>query len=287
MAENIISKLKTNINFLTNVEKKIAALIIENPGEFITYSMHELVKKADVSQGSIINFSKKFVNGGFPELKLKIASDISKNGVEAFDIVNSTDSAKEVLRKNIQSCNMAFQFTDEANSEEVLLRVTEKILKAKKVEIYGVFRSAAVASDLYYQLLQLGIPASFVSDILTCSVSAQMLDKNSLVIAVSASGNTKDVVDAVRNAKENNAYVVALTSNINSPLAKMSDDVLIASAGGNSFSSSPTEIRMSQHLLNDTICAYIRSRIDGKNKERYIKLRNILNSHSVEEGEYE
>ena len=59
MAENIISKLKTNINFLTNVEKKIAALIIENPGEFITYSMHELVKKADVSQGSIINFSKK------------------------------------------------------------------------------------------------------------------------------------------------------------------------------------------------------------------------------------
>ena len=57
MIENILSYLKTNINFLTNSEKKIAKLIIENPKRFITLSMSELSKESEVSQGSIINFS--------------------------------------------------------------------------------------------------------------------------------------------------------------------------------------------------------------------------------------
>ena len=69
MSENIISQLKTNVNFLTNTEKKIAKLIIQNPEKFITYSMPELTVEAGVSQGSIINFSKKFAHGGFPDLK--------------------------------------------------------------------------------------------------------------------------------------------------------------------------------------------------------------------------
>jgi DNA-binding MurR/RpiR family transcriptional regulator len=82
-------------------------------------------------------------------------------------------------------------------------------------------------------------------------------------------------------------YVVSITSNINSPLAKISDDVLISSAGGNSYGNSPAEIRYSQLMLTDTICAYIRSRADEESRELYMKLREILGSHSVEEGENE
>ena len=201
--------------------------------------------------------------------------------------MNDEDTLKEALNKNISSCETAFELTDEANSEAVLESVTTKLLNAKKVEIYGVFRSAAVATDFCYQLLQLGVSASFVSDILTCSISASMLDENALVIAISSSGRTKDIIDAVKNAKANNVPVVSVTSNINSPLAKLSDDVLIASSSGNSIYSSSTEIRMSQLLLTDTICSYIRSRIDEKGKKRYAKLRKILNSHNVEEGENE
>ena len=287
MGENIISKLKTNINFLTNVERKIAQQIVNNPQEFITYSMYDLTKEADVSQGSIINFSKKFANGGFPELKLKIASSISAHSESSPEFTEAKDTAKNTFLKNVNLCNTAFKLTNEANTEEVLARVCNKISKAKKVEIYGVFRSAAVATDFCYQLLPLGIPAAFVSDILTCAMSAAMLDEKSLVIAISSSGKTKDIIDAVKNAKANGVYVVSITSNINSPLAKISDDVLISSAGGNSYGNSPAEIRYSQLMLTDTICAYIRSRADEESRELYMKLREILGSHSVEEGENE
>ena len=155
------------------------------------------------------------------------------------------------------------------------------ILSAKKVEIYGVFRSAVVATDFYYQLLPLGIPASFVSDVLTCAVSASMLGDDSLVIAVSSSGQTQDVIDAVRLAKANGVPVVAITSNRGSPLAGISDKVLIAAPSGNSLSASPAEIRMSQLALTDAICSYIRSKLDSDGNKTYFKMNEILSSHNV------
>lgn len=285
MSENIITKLKTNINFLTKVEKKIARLIIDNPAEFITYSMADLADKAEISQGSIINFSKKYADGGFPELKLQISACIGALKEQQINLVTKDDTLKEALRKNIESHYAAFSLTQEINNEKALKNVAEKILRAKKVEIYGVFCSGAVATDFCYQLLQLGIPASFVSDILTCSISATMLDSSSLVIAISSTGKTKDIIDAVKNAKANNVPIVSITSNVNSPLAKLSDDVLIASASGNSIYTNSAEVRSSQLLLTDTICSYIRSKMEPRDEHRFFELRKILNSHNVDEVE--
>lgn len=284
VVQNIIVQLKTNITYMTKVEKKIAKLIIDNPGEFITYSMKELAEKADISQGSIINFANKFVNGGFPELKLQISACLGIEKEKKFDFVSAGDTIKDVLEKTVHAYNAAYDLTGDINSEHTLSAVADKILKAKKVEIYGVFRSATVATDFCYQLLQLGIPATFVSDILTCSITASMLDESTLVIAISSSGKTKDIVDAVKNAKSNNVPIVAITSNGASPLAKLADDVLIASASGTSVSGNASEIRASQLLITDTICSYIRNK-NVNNEKRYYELKEILSSHNIEEGE--
>lgn len=285
MRENIVSYLKTNINFLTNTEKKITRLIIDDPKKFITLSLSELSKEADVSQGSIINFSKKFANGGFPDLKLIIAANTGSEEPEKFDIADTRDSMTDILSKNIKSQETAYSLTKEANREVVLKRAAEKIMNAQKVEIYGVYRSASVATDFCYQLLETGIAASFVSDILTCSISAAMLDEKDVVIAVSSSGKTRDILEAVQNAKLKNVPVIAITSNINSPLAKMADDVLIASSSGNSLGGYSSEIRSSQLILADMICSYIRSNIKSNERKQYFELKKILDSHSVEEWE--
>lgn len=285
MSENLIIRLKTNLNNLSRVEKKIASVIIKSPEKFIKYSMEELAKMTEVSQGSIINFSKKYAGGGFPELKLKVSACMGDVKEQQFNVVYENDTMKSALKKNIELHSAAYGITYEINNEGTLKAVAEKILKAKKVEIYGVFCSAAVATDFCYQLLLCGIPASFVSDILTCSVSASMLSKDALVIAVSSSGSTRDIIDAVKNAKKNNVPIVAITSNINSPLARLSDYVLVAAASGNSVSGAASEIRSSQLLITDTICSYIRSK--KEKSEKYAELRKILGSHNVEEVDYE
>lgn len=272
---------------MTKTERKIAEIILCNPAQFITHSLAELAAKAGVSQGSIINFSKKYVDGGFPDLKIMVSACLGTFSENPMEVVSGSDSISDALNKNAASFQSAHGLTAALNDEETLMQAVQMILDSSKIEIYGVFTSAAIATIFYYQLLQLGIPVTFVGDILTCSMTAVMLDKSSLVIAISSSGRTRDIIDAAKHAKDNNVPIIAITSNAASPLAKLADNVLIASPGGTSINNSPMEVHTSMLLLIDTICSYIRSRSGEEAKKRYRKLATILSSHNVEEGENE
>ncbi|MBQ8849009.1 MAG: MurR/RpiR family transcriptional regulator [Clostridia bacterium] len=282
MKKTFLRELRSGLGYMSAVEKRISEVILSDSKSFITYSLSELSEKAGVSQGSIINFANKFAGGGFPSLKMKVAAAISEvEDEKPFSNVSGSDTAADIFNKTADNICDALKNTAVMNDADTLGEVCEMILSAKKVEIYGVFRSAVVATDFYYQLLQLGIPASFVSDVLTCAVSASMLDRDSLVIAVSSSGQTQDVIDAVKLAKANGVPVVALTSYRSSPLAQLSDKVLVASPSGNSLSTSATEVRISQLALTDTICSYLISKIDADGNKSYYRMHEILKMHNV------
>ena len=281
MENRILEQLKANNSFFSPVERLIADAILADPVRFTRYSLAELAESIGVSQGSIINFSHKFADGGFPTLKLRVAACLSDYKEQTFHVAKSSDGVGTVLVKNNENLMTALRNIEAANDEKTLLSVANRILGAKKVEIYGVYRSALVATDFCYQLLQLGISASVVSDVFTCAVSASMLTDNSLVIAVSSSGQTKDILDAVKLAKGNGVPVVCLTGNPHSPLVKLSDDVLIATCAGNSLSSQLSEMRISQLALTDAICAYLQNILDENGKKHFFRLESILNSHNV------
>ena len=281
MNNSILRELKSSIEYMSPVERRIADVILQDPKKFTSYSLLELSALADVSSGSIINFSNKFAGSGFSALKLEIAACTSDTAEIQFTNISETDTVKDVLAITVKNVEEALTSTIALNEENTLLSVVNLILNAKKVEIYGIFHSAIVATDFYYQLLQLGIPTSFVGDILTCAVSASMLQEDSLVIAISASGKTQEIIDSVKLAKENNVPVVCITGHKNSPLAKLSDEVLVAPPSGNSLSTSDIEIRTSQLTITDAICSYLQRELDRNGEKNYYRVNKILNSHNI------
>lgn len=278
---NLFTKLSAALEYSSEVEKKIASEILSNPNDFITSSMAELSKKIGVSQGSINNFAQKACGGGFAALKLQIASQLSTHKQLNFSDVSDSDNAKDILHKTINQTALAFENTLELNSEETLKAAADLILNAKKIELYGIYISGIVANSFYFHLFQLGLPASYVSDVLLCPVSATLLDENDVVIAISNSGQTKDIIDAVEIAKDNGAKIICLTSNPLSPLAKLSDITLHAASCGTNVGGISSEVEHSQMILADAICSYIRHRVDKDGENRYYKLSKILNSHSI------
>ena len=281
MVKNIFAEIKAEYKYLSRIEKSIADLILNEPKQFVTYSMAQVSQLAGVSQGSINNFAKKFSDGGFSALKLKTATCLSAHDEVPFSVVDKNDSVMAALELKTEETVSAFRNTLEINDERTLKNVVDKILNAKKIDIYGVFTSGIVAKEFGYQLIQLGIPANFVEDTLMCAVSATMLDADCLVIAVSSTGRTKEIIDAVEIARKNDVPIISVTGNKFSPLAKISDEVLVSPPSGASVSGSAAEIRMSQLLLLDAISSVLRSVIDVGGKEHYYKLKDVISSHSV------
>lgn len=282
MNQKLLHRLRSTLEFMSSAERKIARIILADPEKFIKYSLGELSHIAGVAQGSIINFSKKYSGGGFPNLKMAVAKAVVERGKTPFSPAESADSVSAILSNTVSDISIALENTVALNSEDTLSRAVEMLLAAKKIEIYGIFRSAVVATDIYYQLIQLGLSANFVSDVLTCAMSASMLDENSLAVAISGSGQTQDVIDAVKLAKANGAPILAVTAHRESPLSQLADVTLVAAPSGNSVSTHATEIRASQLAIVDTLCISLRKKIEGS-AERYTKMSEILRSHNVKD----
>ncbi len=282
MENNILQHLQANYYRLKGVELKLATLILQDPKAFTTYSMAEVSALAGISQGSIVNVSKAFADGGFPALKLSVASALSTYSPKPFSRIDKNDDLNEIFQKRTDDLCAAFKHTQQLNSIDVLNKVADLILNARKVELYGIYRSTVAATSMYYNLLELGIPAVFVNDTLSCAVSASMLEKEDLVIAISSSGQTKEIVDTVKIARRQGVPVIALTAHPDSALSKLADITLIAAQSGNSLGENGTEILLADMLLMDSICTYLSLKTKAESGPRYLQMKEILSSHSVD-----
>lgn len=278
----LLHKIEGQLGQYTKTDRKIADVILSDPRAAVEYTMEQLAQKAGVSQGSIHNFSARLCGGGYAKLKILLAQEMGEYRQTETDLVAPNDSMADVLRKVIGEMENAYRQTAALNDPETMVCIARMILQAKRIEIYGIYTSGIVAEEFYHRLLVLGLPAVYVTDGLMCPVSAAMLDKDCLAIAVSTSGQTKDICDALQMAKENGTPRVCITANPRGPVAALCQEVLQVPANSSVMKNRPDVARPSAVLLAETLCAYIRRQEEGERKQ-YHRLSKILRSHSIEE----
>ncbi len=278
---SIVSRIRTECDFLSKTETKIALLLLENPREFTRLTIGDVAARAGVSQGSVNNFAAKFCDGGFARLKLEVAAALAHEAQEP--AVGETTEPHALLRAKRRNTVTAFTDTEALNTGDTLQHIADRLLHADKIALYGLSTSGIVARDFYFQLVQMGLPALHFNDVLMSDVAASQLTKDSVMVAISASGRTRDTLETVQIARQNGAFTVGMTANRHSPLAKEADAVLLSSSGYPDDDDRIRQIRLSHLLLVDTLCTYLRRALYHGDYTGYYKLLPISNLHSVED----
>lgn len=96
--------------------------------------------------------------------------------------------------------------------------------------VFGLGNSASVATDAAHKLIRIGFDAVAISDNHMQAIAAAHLGKNDAVIGISHSGSSKDVVEAMKTARDKGAFTIAVTNYGKSPIDKYSDVKLFTSA---------------------------------------------------------
>lgn len=243
---------------MSPVERKIADCILEDPKVAVNATIVYIAAKAGVSEGSVMNFAFSLGFKGFSEMKINLAQNLST--FSSTDIVVKNDQPKDVFRKLIDYAVNSFESTYDTIREE--LRIAAKILmQADKIVIFGVAHSASVAADLAFRMMRIGLPATAVSDSLVACISCTQMTNKSVMIAVSNSGRTRDILECGHTAKDSGAYVIALTSHASSPLSELSDVSLVAVSKEAQDYQEATIARLTQLLLGDCLIDYITAQI--------------------------
>ena len=151
-------------------------------------------------------------------------------------------------------------------------------MNAKRIIIFGLGNSAAIAMDASHKFLRLGLDAQAVCDNHMQAIVASHLDENAVAIGISHSGSSKDIVEALQLAKNKNATTVCITNYGNSPILSVSDIRLFTQSEETKRSILAMSSRIAQLTIFDAIYTYI---VINQDKQ---SLGAIYNTESALQG---
>jgi len=144
-----------------------------------------------------------------------------------------------------------------ALNTDTLEEVCKKISSAEKIVIFGLGNSASIALDASHKLQRTGCNAHAYSDNHMQVIVASHLTSNDVAIGISHSGSSKDIVEALKIAKESGATTVAITNSGKSPIQKHSDFTLFTASDETKHNILALNSRIAQLAIIDTLYFYI------------------------------
>jgi DNA-binding MurR/RpiR family transcriptional regulator len=249
--QNVLPKIRSEYNSLPPSEVKVADYVLQNPEEIIYLSVSELATEVDVSDSTIIRFCKDVGFKGYQEFKLFIAQDLVVTIENINEDISENDDFETLSRKITFSNKQAIEETMSVLDLDALKAAIDQILEADKVQFYGVGASGITACDAKYKFLRIGKNVDCYTDAHLQAMSAATLGENDLVIGISHSGSTKDVVDSCKIAGEAGATVICITGHNKSPITRVSDIKLLTATKEGPLGSGALRSKIAQlHMLD-------------------------------------
>jgi DNA-binding MurR/RpiR family transcriptional regulator len=217
MSLGILDEIQEQYMSFSLKEKDIAKYILQKGNEIKNINITELAKVTGTSSSSITRFCKKINCDSFVDMKIKISSTQQeiplKQGEKIFDDVYNF-------------YNKVISNTIKIIEKEKIIKVVNLIKSAQRISIYGVGSSGLTVIEMAQRLLRMGLNVTSITDSHMMLINSSVTSNVDLVIGISTSGNTKDVVNALRISKRNNGTIVSITSFADSEIAKISDTTL-------------------------------------------------------------
>ena len=254
-------KIKNEYDALGKAEKKIADVLLNNDKSVPSMFIGDFAQLCDCSVATVTRFSKKLGFNGFPQLKIALAREkdfppVGKN-------ITAADTAAEVFAKICNDIYGSLERTKKSINADELQKCCEAVISADKIFIFGLGNSASVAQDAAHKLFRLGKDSTAYTDNHMQAIAATHTGKGSLVIGVSHSGKSKDIVEALKLSRENGATTVAITSLGNHPLKKVSDIVLNTVSEETNYRILGLSSRIAQLAIIDAIYSYLVCHLPG------------------------
>ena len=254
--ESTIHKIRSLYSTMGPAEKKIADYILADTQGIVTSSVTELAEKCSCGDATVVRFSRRLGYEGFQALKIGIAGEIGSTSSVGTEITKE-DSCYEIFKKRINDISLSLQSTESVLDEQNLEIAAQLIMKAKRIAVFGLGNSAAIAMDAAHKFLRLGLDAQSCTDNHMQAITASHLDRQSVAIGISHSGSSKDIVEALKLSKIGGATTICVTNFGSSPIVDASDIALFTKSEETKRSILGMSSRIAQLTIFDAIYTYI------------------------------
>lgn len=208
---NTLEKIQNNLENFSKSERKVAEVIIASPQTAIHSSIATLAKLADVSEPTVNRFCRRLDTKGFPDFKLHLAQSLANGTPYVNRNVEENDGPDAYTSKIFESTMACLDVAKNSLDPQQVNRAVDLLTQAKKISFFGLGASAAVAHDAQNKFFRFNIPIVCFDDIVMQRMSVINCSDGDVVVVISHTGRTKNLVEIARMARENGATVIGIT----------------------------------------------------------------------------
>ncbi|HEI8719620.1 MULTISPECIES: MurR/RpiR family transcriptional regulator [Serratia] len=280
---NTLDKIQNHLERLSKSERKVAEVILASPQTAIHSSIATLARMADVSEPTVNRFCRRLDTKGFPDFKLHLAQSLANGTPYVNRNVEEDDSVDSYTSKIFESV-MASLDTVKANLDIAAInRAVDLLTQAKKISFFGLGASAAVAHDAMNKFFRFNIPVVYFDDIVMQRMSCMNSGEGDVVVLISHTGRTKNLVEMAHLARENDATVLAITSR-DTPLAQAATLPLLLDVPEDTDVYMPMVSRIAQLTLIDVLATGFTLRRGAKFRDNLKRVKEALKESRFDKG---
>jgi len=257
-----LARIKAYLRSLNAAEKKVAKYILDSPDDVLNMTISELAAESSVSESTVFKLCRTLDFNGFRDFKITLARQYQ--GPDSFSIsdepIKRTDSAASIAHKafqfSIDALNNSLKTLDYAEFE----RACTALKKAQKVLVIsiGISRTTSVFAADKFSFF--GIDAAAATDAHVQAMRASLLSARDVLFAFSRSGDTRDIIETVKIAKDKGATIIGVTNNPRSYFAKLLDIQLLVESKDAKFRWDVLASRIEHFCVVDAIYMMLAAR---------------------------
>ena len=221
--------LRAKHDSLTKSGTIVADYLVQHAEDAQYLSISSLAKACGVAEATIFRFCRSLGFDGYNEMKIALAKANAMTVPVALKLEPGVDT--QILCTHAYNTAIeALNGTRNALDPDAIDQAATLLQRARQVFCFGQGGSSLLASDIWARFSMISTKFRTAGDSHMQAIAASLMGPEDVVLFVSYSGATRDMMDTLRLAKDNGAKVILLTHYDDAPGTALADVVLLCGA---------------------------------------------------------
>ena len=253
---SILKKLSNPQIKASKSDNKLIHYFLSNGLKACSSSISEISRDCDISHATVTRFARKFGFETLKDFKISLAQDLGAQDSDSHTkrtAINLKESCEATAQKLLQLNQTLLSQTAVESGFESVTKMVKEMVSARHVFFFGIGSSGFLARDAARKIARIGIDARCYTDSHEIMTHSAMITSNDLVIYISNSGKTGELVRSAAICSKRGAMICAITAETTSPLYSFTDITVLHAVHDYDLAHGYADSRLSVFFIIDLI----------------------------------
>ncbi len=249
----VLQVIKDEYANIFAAEKRVADYVLNNPRRTVELNVSELAKASGVSDATVVRMCHHIGYTGYYQFRITLSRDLGKQQYSSMVLKQDGDAVEQVFHKYAEAMYAIGKRID----AKIMIASANLVKNCAHAHIIAVGNSSPLAQYMGFRLGRLGVRCTYnvASEYFLNHVN--LAEENDIIIAISQSGMSKQVIQAVELGKEKGLKTIAITAYARSPLSYIADYVLLSAGTAEEFNYYKEYVHLNETAVIDALLNFV------------------------------